>query len=379
MAEMYTEDATYGWNVGPNDEFMAVGRDEIREYALGLEMEGLGGWTYPYQRVLIDDVQGEILGLWKQVADATRPDGSHYEIAGLGGSWFRYGGNFQWSWQRDFFDVGNATATFIEMIKAGVLTPGMQKRLEKSASGSAARALPGGPGPGGPVGGRLGTVESVWDYPAHPSGAGRKRASGSGFGGQTIADTTAPTGSSRPAIPQLLPAPADIVDGCLADPGSSFCEWKGTAHYYDVTVGEAVATEAAWGYDRPPGPSPHGRVRGLLPGRMDAAWSTTRRWRPSRAASTAVGSPPTWWGRSRGTGHPGLVAVTGQPRSVAGEGLDHPGTPGLERPRSGPSRSGPCGPRTRSSRGADVDVLPLVSGGPEGALRVAFRVHQWAP
>ena len=25
MADLYTEDATYGWNVGPNDEFMAVG------------------------------------------------------------------------------------------------------------------------------------------------------------------------------------------------------------------------------------------------------------------------------------------------------------------------------------------------------------------
>src|SRR5271163_3710360 len=72
MADLYTEDATYGWNVGPTDEFMAVGRDEIRQYALGTEMEGLGGWTYPYQQVLIDDAQGEILGLWKQVADVTR-------------------------------------------------------------------------------------------------------------------------------------------------------------------------------------------------------------------------------------------------------------------------------------------------------------------
>jgi hypothetical protein len=123
MAEMYTDDATYGWNVGPTDEFMAVGKDEIREYALG------------YERVLIDDEQGEILGLWKQIADATRPDDSHYEIAGLGGSWFRYAGDFRWSWQRDFFDVGNATATFIEMINAGTLTPGMQKRLERAASG----------------------------------------------------------------------------------------------------------------------------------------------------------------------------------------------------------------------------------------------------
>lgn len=135
MADMYTEDATYGWNVGPNDEFMAVGREEIRRYALGTEMEGLGGWSYPYQRVLIDDVQGEILGLWKQVADATRPDGSHYEIAGLGGSWFRYAGNFQWSWQRDFFDVGNATATYFAMIKDDVLSEGMKARIEKAASG----------------------------------------------------------------------------------------------------------------------------------------------------------------------------------------------------------------------------------------------------
>ena len=35
MAEMYTEDATYGWNIGPHEEFMAVGRDEIRDIALG--------------------------------------------------------------------------------------------------------------------------------------------------------------------------------------------------------------------------------------------------------------------------------------------------------------------------------------------------------
>ena len=52
---MYTEDATYGWNIGPDEEFMAVGRDQIRDIALGLEMGGLDGWTYPYQRVLIDE------------------------------------------------------------------------------------------------------------------------------------------------------------------------------------------------------------------------------------------------------------------------------------------------------------------------------------
>jgi hypothetical protein len=134
MAELYTEDATYGWNLGPNEEFMAVGRDEIRAVALGLEMEGLQGWRYPYQKVLIDPEKGEVIGLWRQIADARRPDGRAYEVAGIGGSWFRYAGDWRWSWQRDFFDVGNATALFIEMIKADTLSEGMRRRMERAAT-----------------------------------------------------------------------------------------------------------------------------------------------------------------------------------------------------------------------------------------------------
>src|SRR5687767_12062097 len=102
LADLYTEDATYGWNLGPHGEFMAVGRDEIRDLAVGQEMAGLDGWEYPYEEVLIDDRKGQVIGLWRQIADATRADGTRYEIAGLGGSWFRYAGNFQWSWQRDW-------------------------------------------------------------------------------------------------------------------------------------------------------------------------------------------------------------------------------------------------------------------------------------
>jgi len=150
MADLYTEDATYGWNMGPHEEFMAVGRAEIRDVALGLEMGGLDGWTYPYQKVLIDEHQGEVIGLWKQIADATRPDGSAYEVAGIGGSWFRYAGDGRWGWQRDFFDMGNATALFIEMIKAGTLSEGMTRRMQRSTSGE---PLPGHYPPGAaPVG-----------------------------------------------------------------------------------------------------------------------------------------------------------------------------------------------------------------------------------
>src|SRR5579864_960678 len=134
MADLYTEDATYGWNLGPREEFMAVGRAEIRDVALGLEMGGLDGWVYPYQEMLIDERRGHVVGFWKQVADQRRADGRNYEVAGIGGSWFRYAGAWQWSWQRDFFDFGNAAALFVEMIGAGTLSEGMTRRMERSTS-----------------------------------------------------------------------------------------------------------------------------------------------------------------------------------------------------------------------------------------------------
>jgi hypothetical protein len=135
LAELYTPEATYGWNYGPSTEFMAVGRDQIREIALGLEMQGLDGWQYPYQEILIDDRKGQVIGLWRQVADATRPDGSHYEVAGIGGSWFRYAGDWQWSWQRDWFDYGNAAALFMEMMGDGTLSDGMTARMHRALGG----------------------------------------------------------------------------------------------------------------------------------------------------------------------------------------------------------------------------------------------------
>ncbi|MFR9752520.1 nuclear transport factor 2 family protein [Nocardia sp. 004] len=136
LAQMYTEEATYGWNYGSTQEFMAIGRDEIRELALGQEMTGLQGWTYPYQEFVVDERTGAVVGFWKQISEARRPDGSNYSPAGIGGSWFRYGGSFQWSWQRDFFDFGNVSALFLEMITNNALSPGMQQRIERSASGT---------------------------------------------------------------------------------------------------------------------------------------------------------------------------------------------------------------------------------------------------
>jgi hypothetical protein len=135
MAAFYTEDAEYTWNLGPNEDFIARGRQQIRDWVLGTEMEGLEGWTYPYDKVLIDAQQGEVVAFWRQVAPGQRPDGTPYEIRGVGGSWFRYAGNYQWAEQRDFFDFGNAMALFMELIQAGALRPAMQRRIERAMAG----------------------------------------------------------------------------------------------------------------------------------------------------------------------------------------------------------------------------------------------------
>jgi len=76
MAEMYTEDATYGWNIGPHEEFMAVGRDEIRAIALGLEMGGLDGWTYPYQKAPAPTAPRTRSPAWAGAGSATPATGA---------------------------------------------------------------------------------------------------------------------------------------------------------------------------------------------------------------------------------------------------------------------------------------------------------------
>jgi|GEM_PF-203443 len=133
LADFYTEDATYGWNIGPKEDVMCVGRDEIRDVALGLEMEGLENWVYEYQKVLVDEKLGEIVGFWKQIVNKT--DGSQDEIYGIGGSWFRLDGDVKIEWQRDFFDFGHVAKMFGNLIESGDLSDGMQNRIARSVAG----------------------------------------------------------------------------------------------------------------------------------------------------------------------------------------------------------------------------------------------------
>ena len=133
LAEFYTDDATYGWNIGPKEDVMCVGKAEIRDVALGLEMEGLENWNYEYQKVLVDEKQSEIVGFWKQIVN--KSDGTRDEIYGIGGSWFRLSDNLLIEWQRDFFDFGHVSHMFGKLIGSGDLSAGMQKRIERSMAG----------------------------------------------------------------------------------------------------------------------------------------------------------------------------------------------------------------------------------------------------
>ena len=61
LADFFHEDASYGWMYSPDDMFMAVGSDQIRELAMGQEMFGFDGWSYPYVVEVIDDQKGLVV------------------------------------------------------------------------------------------------------------------------------------------------------------------------------------------------------------------------------------------------------------------------------------------------------------------------------
>ena len=137
LGPFYTEDAVYTWKVGHDSEFAANNRQEIIDNVMGFEMLGLEGWTYPYEKVVIDHVIGEVVGYWGQVTPFKREDGTPYQTIGLGASWFKYAGNYQWSEQLDIFDSGDIMGVIAELANAGLMTDKLKKRIEAYGTGEA--------------------------------------------------------------------------------------------------------------------------------------------------------------------------------------------------------------------------------------------------
>jgi uncharacterized protein (DUF427 family) len=95
--------------------------------------------------------------------------------------------------------------------------------------------------------------ESVWDYPRPPRVEGVSKHIVVVFGGVTIADTHYARRVLETSHPPVYYIPEkDIrMDYLSKAEGSSLCEWKGLAVYYDVTVAGKRAKRAAWSYPEP--------------------------------------------------------------------------------------------------------------------------------
>lgn len=95
--------------------------------------------------------------------------------------------------------------------------------------------------------------ESVWDYPRPPVAVPCQKRLVIVHSGITIADTHNAVRTLETSHPPTYYIPqADVLMSALrpAD-GSSFCEWKGHARYFDVIVGGQVLTQVAWSYPSP--------------------------------------------------------------------------------------------------------------------------------
>ncbi len=97
--------------------------------------------------------------------------------------------------------------------------------------------------------------ESVWDYPRPPRLEDTPRRIRVVFAGVTIADSVRAKRvleTSHPPTYYVLRE--DIrTDLLVTAGGTSLCEWKGAAAYYDIVIGDRSAPRATWCY---PDPSP---------------------------------------------------------------------------------------------------------------------------
>lgn len=103
------------------------------------------------------------------------------------------------------------------------------------------------PGPG---------EESVWDYPRPPAISQDSRTIEVKWMEKTIALTTESVRVLETASPPTfyLP-PKDLKTEFITKaPGSSYCEWKGRATYWNITVHGNVLEKAAWSYEDPTPP-----------------------------------------------------------------------------------------------------------------------------
>lgn len=100
------------------------------------------------------------------------------------------------------------------------------------------------PGPG---------QESVWDYPRPPLVQPTGRHIEVVFAGTVIADTRRALRVLETSHAPVYYIPREDIRSDVLEPGgrASYCEFKGEARYFRVSVGDRVAEDGAWTYETP--------------------------------------------------------------------------------------------------------------------------------
>ena len=125
--------------------------------------------------------------------------------------------------------------------------------------------------------------ESVWDYPRPPRLEGSTKRIRVVFNGVTIADTQRAKRILETSHPPVYYIPPEDVRMNLLTPArrTTFCEWKGAASYYTITVDSKTAEQAALYY-----PQPNAQYTAIknyvafYPSKMDACYVDDERVTP---------------------------------------------------------------------------------------------------
>ncbi|NNE51739.1 MAG: DUF427 domain-containing protein [Sulfitobacter sp.] len=95
-------------------------------------------------------------------------------------------------------------------------------------------------------------IETVQDYPRPPALEAVPQRLRILLGGEILAETDRALRVLETHHAPTYYLPPEDVRGILTPArGRSFCEWKGVASYWDVTLGKVTARRAAWSYANP--------------------------------------------------------------------------------------------------------------------------------
>jgi uncharacterized protein (DUF427 family) len=125
--------------------------------------------------------------------------------------------------------------------------------------------------------------ESVWDYPRPPHLEDSTKHIRVVFNGVTVADTQRAKRILETSHPPVYYIPPEDARIDLLTPArrTTFCEWKGAASYYTLSVDGKTVDQAAWYY-----PQPNEQYVAIsdyiafYPGKMDACYVDGERVTP---------------------------------------------------------------------------------------------------